>query len=354
MVEKMIGGITFSEETWQKILEGYCEAFTHTSLSIEKEFLLLKEYDDKLKKILDNKEAIYSQLPDSEKQRIEEKFRYFVTYMAYYERIIPGIDFENQEEIDRTYEENFSEFTEFMTSLIYFDEEGNYIEKRTGQKVSRFFPLYIERKPILNQAQNSRIDNINGFLYALDQEHIGPSEIIEINKRVNESNPNREVGYKRVNNVITGSTVDTMRKEEIPNQVAELIYKYDNIDMEIKDPFEEGISDEEKYERIYAICYKEAKFHIAFEHIHPFADGNGRTGRIIMCTNLIRQHIAPPLITDVMLKQYKKYIDDSDCEALAKMIMDSSSQTLSNWVARKRELEGITLEEIIESKKIGR
>ena len=48
--------------------------------------------------------------------------------------------------------------------------------------------------------------------------------------------------------------------------------------MDILDPAEEGISNEERMERTYLIFKREAIFHIRFERIHPFNDGNGRTG----------------------------------------------------------------------------
>ena len=143
------------------------------------------------------------------------------------------------------------------------------------------------------------------------------------------------------------------KKEEIPNQMSELLYKYDNnFGLEIKDVFEENITPDERYDRLFLICLKEAMFHIAFEHLHPFSDGNGRTGRIIMSSNLMREKIAPPLITSIMLEQYKRFIDNYDYQGLAQMILDSSSQTLSTWVTMKREVEGTPIEELISGKSL--
>jgi len=39
-----------------------------------------------------------------------------------------------------------------------------------------------------------------------------------------------------------------------------------------------------------------AQFHIDFERIHPFADGNGRIGRLLMAFQYIQNGFVPPLI----------------------------------------------------------
>lgn len=346
-----IGGIEFNEEEYQAVIKNYSEAFTHTSLSIEKEFLKLEKYEIQIKKILKEEEVNFDKLSNNDKNAIIQKYHFFVTYMGYYKGMIPKIDFENQSIIDKTYEDNFQEFDKYMTKLLVFDEEGHFSANETGKKVSIFFPNYIEEKPALEKAINSQKNHIEAFLYALNLNHINSNEIIKINEIINKSDPNMQSGFKKVNNAIIGSQIETMKKEEIPVQIAELIYKYDNnFDMTIEDPSEEDISEEERYKRLFMICLKEARFHIMFEHIHPFADGNGRTGRIIMSSNLIKQHLAPPLITSIMLEQYKNYINNYDYTGLAQMIMDSSSQTLSHWVTLKREKEGISPEDIMDKK----
>ncbi|MCM1122825.1 MAG: Fic family protein [Eubacterium sp.] len=45
------------------------------------------------------------------------------------------------------------------------------------------------------------------------------------------------------------------------------------------------------------------EFHARFESIHPFQDGNGRIGRLIMLKECLRNNIVPFIITDE-LKQY--------------------------------------------------
>ncbi len=55
-----------------------------------------------------------------------------------------------------------------------------------------------------------------------------------------------------------------------------------------------------------------ANFHIQFERIHPFADGNGRVGRLIMVYQAIQNNIIPPLIENEHRDDYLKAINDKD------------------------------------------
>ncbi len=49
-----------------------------------------------------------------------------------------------------------------------------------------------------------------------------------------------------------------------------------------------------------------AEFHLRYEAIHPFQDGNGRTGRLIIYRECLKNRIFPLIIED---KNRKKYID---------------------------------------------
>lgn len=53
-----------------------------------------------------------------------------------------------------------------------------------------------------------------------------------------------------------------------------------------------------------------AKFHIEFERIHPFADGNGRVGRLLMTRQFIQNDLIPPLIRDTFRANYLESMND--------------------------------------------
>lgn len=58
-----------------------------------------------------------------------------------------------------------------------------------------------------------------------------------------------------------------------------------------------------------SIISKIAHFHAKFEQIHPFSDGNGRTGRLLMLAQALQSNIAPPLVVKERKHAYYKYLE---------------------------------------------
>ena len=63
-----------------------------------------------------------------------------------------------------------------------------------------------------------------------------------------------------------------------------------------------------------------AEFHAGYESIHPFQDGNGRTGRIILFRECLKNGIVPAVIEDVNRNEYlealKEYREEKSLKKL--------------------------------------
>ncbi len=65
-----------------------------------------------------------------------------------------------------------------------------------------------------------------------------------------------------------------------------------------------------------SIFEKIAANHIQFESIHPFDDGNGRTGRLLINWELLHNNIAPVIIPKEERAQYFEFIAERDIKGL--------------------------------------
>lgn len=96
--------------------------------------------------------------------------------------------------------------------------------------------------------------------------------------------------YKKHSNVVGGK--ETVRPEDVPAIMQGLLTRYN------------------KKERV--TLHDIISFHVAFEKIHPFQDGNGRVGRLIALKECLRYHIIPFIIEDS--KKYFYYRGLSEWE----------------------------------------
>ncbi len=87
-----------------------------------------------------------------------------------------------------------------------------------------------------------------------------------------------------------------------------------------------------------------ARTHALFEQIHPFADGNGRVGRLLLVAQALSRGLVPPIITRSRKYAYYKYLElaqtNAQYDPLEQFIAESilySAQVL-NDKPRRQEL----------------
>lgn len=98
--------------------------------------------------------------------------------------------------------------------------------------------------------------------------------------------------YKKIPNEVGG--MDTALPEEVADKMKTLLKEY-NV---IKEKRLEDILD----------------FHVKFERIHPFQDGNGRVGRLIMFKECLKHNIVPFIIEDNLKLFYYRGLKEWDNE----------------------------------------
>ncbi len=115
--------------------------------------------------------------------------------------------------------------------------------------------------------------------------------IKKINETINK-NIKETKGFRNVQVFIRGSEHIPPEPEKIPNLMNYYIYNYNNDKQEI--------------------FIKLAQYHIEFESIHPFEDGNGRTGRLLLNYELIKNNLPPVVISKDERVRYFEYLRNKD------------------------------------------
>ncbi len=94
--------------------------------------------------------------------------------------------------------------------------------------------------------------------------------------------------YKKLANEVGGG--ETASPKDVPKKIKQLISDYEKLD---KAAFDDLL-----------------EFHYRFESIHPFQDGNGRVGRLILFKECLRNGIVPFIIEDDMKMYYYRGLQE--------------------------------------------
>ena len=112
---------------------------------------------------------------------------------------------------------------------------------------------------------------------------------------------------------VTGKEEIGASPEEVEEEMRELL---------------EDIQDFPKEKALTAAAF----FHVKFENIHPFADGNGRAGRLLMNYLLVLNNHPPIIIHEEDRKAYYDALEAWDSsQTLEPMVAFLKEQTAKTW-----------------------
>ena len=206
-------------------------------------------------------------------------------------------------EVERLREEFLIDFT-YNSNAI----EGNTLTLKETAMVLE--GMTIDQKPLKDHLE--AVGHRDAFLYVQDiatkDIPLDESVIKNIHALVLMDRPEDKGVYRRIPVRIMGAYTEPVQPDLIEPKTTELLAE-DKLRRETMNPIE----------RI-------ARFHLEFEGIHPFIDGNGRTGRLLLNLDLIRNGY-PPI--NVKFIDRKRYYDAFDA-----YYRDGNADEMINLIAR--------------------
>lgn len=204
------------------------------------------------------------------------------------------IDFiiENQEYLEdiitrSTYHSNAIEgstLTYAETYAILFNDNSFKINNKEPREIYEAINHKKAMLILFDKLKNNKIDL---------EEHF----IKQINEVINQDIKDAK-GYRNVKVMIKGSDHIPPSPEQINNLMMYFVYNYN-------------------HDKTADIFYKIANYHLEFESIHPFEDGNGRTGRLLINFELLKNNIPPIVIPKEERTKYFEFLRNKDIEGLA-------------------------------------
>ena len=151
----------------------------------------------------------------------------------------------------------------------------------------------IDKKPLKDHLE--AVGYKEAFQYveelAKQDKDLSEFDIKSIHNLILADRPEDRGSFRRVNVRIAGALTNPVQPYLIEPKIEELLNNY------------------KVWSKTMHIVERVANFHLQFESIHPFIDGNGRTGRLIMNLQLIKEGL--PAI-NIKFADRKKYYDAFD------------------------------------------
>ncbi len=143
-------------------------------------------------------------------------------------------------------------------------------------------------------------------------------------------------GQYKIGDYVTGRKEVGALSEDVQAEMSELL---------------EDISDVDNANALVAAAY----FHAKFENIHPFSDGNGRTGRLLMNYFLLLHDHPPIIIHEEDRKAYyealEQYDEEIEISLLVDFLVHQTEKTWDKFLTRGSHAPGkrCSLKSVIES-----
>lgn len=202
--------------------------------------------------------------------------------------------------------QNNDYFEDFITRSTY---HSNGIEGNTLSYAETYAILWndntftVSTKPReLYEAINHKYA-LNYVLNNIDQdlsESMIKSIAITINKNIDEID-----GYRKGKVLIRGAEYVPPSPAQVPQMMMYFVYNYNHT----------------AYSGIFE---KIAAAHLEFERIHPFSDGNGRTGRLLINYELLRNNVPPVVIPKEERTEYFRMVSENNTPELAQFLKSMS------------------------------
>lgn len=196
---------------------------------------------------------------------------------------------------------NQNYFEDFITRSTH---HSNGIEGNTLSYAETYAIIFNDNSLKITAEPREIYEAIN-HKYALDyllkhnDDDLSENFIINIAKLISK-NINEIAGYRTTQVFIKAAEHIPPPPNMIKQQMMYFVHNYNNT--VFTDVFE-----------------KAAAMHIEFERIHPFSDGNGRTGRILVNYELIKNGYAPAVILKENRKDYMDMLATQNTTDLAKL-----------------------------------
>lgn len=199
-------------------------------------------------------------------------------------------------------------FEDFITRSTY---HSNAIEGNTLSYAETYAILFNDNDFKVSAKPREIYEAINhkyAVHYIMDHldedlsEQMIKETAILINKNISEIS-----GYRTVAVRIRGAEHIPPAPSQIPQMMMYFVYNYNHT----------------AFDNVYQ---KIAQMHLQYERIHPFEDGNGRTGRLLLNYELLKNNLAPVVIPKDQRNDYFKILENNDSAGLAQFLEELSRQ----------------------------